>query len=112
MRAPKDDEIPIAGVRAAKELRESISEGPGNFLSYHAKWLGLSGVSSRNAASHVRRNLCDVLRLRHSYDQLDCSALACGETLCCWMIQTELSVERSPVQPDYAGTPGNHDEVQ
>ncbi|CAE7263778.1 unnamed protein product [Symbiodinium sp. CCMP2592] len=103
MRSPKDDEFPIAGVRAAKELHESISEGPGNFLSYHAEWLRLSGVSSRNAASHVHRNLCDVLRLMHSYDQLDCSALACGETLCRWMIQTELAVERSPAQPDYTG---------
>ena len=106
MRVPKDDEFPIAGVRAAKELHESISEGPGNFLSYHAEWLRLSGVSSRNAASHVHRNLCDVLRLMHSYDQLDCSALTCGETLCRWMIrmiQTELAVERSPAQPDYTG---------
>ena len=90
-------------MRAAKELHESISEGPGNFLSYHAEWLRLSGVSSRNAASHVHRNLCDVLRLMHSYDQLDCSALACGETLCRWLVQTELAVERSPAQPDYSG---------
>ena len=82
MHSPKDEEFPISGTRAAKELHESICEGPGNFLSYHAEWLRLSGVSSRNAAAHVHRNLCDVLRLMHSYDQVDSSSLACGETHC------------------------------
>ena len=103
MHDPKDEEFPILGARAAKELHESISEGPGNFISYHAEWLRLSGVSSRNSAAHVHRNLCDILRLMHSYDQLDSSALACGETICRWMIQTELAVERSPTMPDYSG---------
>ena len=103
MHSPSDPDFPLTGVRAAKEFHESVAEGPGNFLSYHAEWLRLSGVSGRNAAAHVHRNLCDILRLLHSYDQVDVSALAGGETLCRWIIQTELAVERSPAQPDYSG---------
>jgi hypothetical protein len=103
MHSARDDEFPVAGARAAKELHESIAEGAGNLSTYHTEWLRLSGVSSRNAASHVHRNLCEVLRLMHSYDQVDCSCLASGETLCRWLIQTELAVERSPSMPDYSG---------
>ena len=81
MHDAKDDEFPVAGVRAARELHDSIATGPGNFLSYHAEWIRLSGVSQRNAAAHVHRNICEILRLLHSYDQVDCSSLAGGETL-------------------------------
>ena len=93
MRNAEDKEFPIAGTRYSKELRESVALGPGNFLSYQAEWLRLSGVSGRSSSAHVRRNLCEVLRLLH----VDCSSLAA------WMIQTELAVERSPSMPDYSG---------
>ena len=39
----------------------------------------------------------------HSFDQLDVSALAVGEHLSRWVIQTELAVERNPLQPDFSG---------
>ena len=103
MHNAEDKEFPIAGTRSSKELHESVALGPGNFLSYHAEWLRLSGVSGRSSSAHVHRNLCEVLRLLHSYDQMDCSSLAAGETLCRWVIQTELAVERSPSMPDYSG---------
>ena len=103
MHNAEDKEFPIAGTRSSKELHESAALGPGNFLSYHAEWLRSSGVSGRSSSAHVHRNLCKVLRLLHSYDQVDCSSLAAGETLCRWMIQTELAVERSPSMPDYSG---------
>ena len=96
MHEPEDKEFPVAGTRAAKELHISFAEGPGKFLSYHAEWLHSSGVSGRNSAAHVHRNICEILRLLHSYDQMDVSSLATGETLCRWLIQTELAVERSP----------------
>lgn len=103
MHAPEDKEFPIAGTRAAKELHESISEGPGNLLSYHAEWLRLSGVSGKSSSAHIHRNICEILRLFHSYDQIDASSLSGAETLCRWLIQVELAVERSPTAPDYAG---------
>lgn len=103
MHCPEDKEFPIAGTRAAKELHESISEGPGNLLSYHAEWLRLSGVSGRSSSAHIHRHLCEILRLMHSYDQLDASSLASAETVCRWLIQVELAVERSPTSPDYSG---------
>lgn len=103
MHEGKDPEFPVTGVRAAREFHDSVAYGPGNFLSYHSEWMRLSGVSNRNAAAHVHRNLCEVLRLMRSYDQIDCSSLAAGETLCRWLIQTEMAVERSPGQPDYQG---------
>ena len=52
---------------------------------------------------HVHRALCEALRLMHSYDQVDASSLATGEHLTRWMIQTEMVVERNPMQPDYTG---------
>ena len=103
MHAAEDKEFPIAGTRAAKELHESVSEGPGNFLSYHAEWLRLSGVSGKSSSAHIHRHLCEVLRLMHSYDQVDASSLASAETICRWLIQVELAVERSPTSPDYSG---------
>ena len=99
----EDPDFPIAGVRASKEYHEGVASGPGNFLSYHTEWLRLSGVGRRASAAHIHRNLCEVLRLLHTYDQIDGSTTAVGEFLCRWAIQTELAVERSPGQPDYTG---------
>ena len=103
MHNPEDKEFPIVGTKASRELHQSISEGPGNFLSYHAEWLRLSGVSGKSSSAHIHRNLCEALRLMHSYDQIDASSLASAETLTRWMIQVELAVERSPTSPDYSG---------
>ena len=103
MHSPDDKEFPIVGTKASRELHHSISEGPGNFLSYHAEWLRLSGVSGKSSSAHIHRNLCEALRLMHSYDQIDASSLASAETLSRWMIQVELAVERSPTSPDYSG---------
>lgn len=96
-------DFPISGVHAAKEYHESVALGPGNFLSYHAEWLRLSGVGRRSSAAHIHRSLCECLRLLHSYDQIDASTTAVSEFLSRWAVQTELAVERSPTQPDYTG---------
>ena len=103
MKDPADGDFPIAGVKAAKEFHVSVAASAGGFLSYHSEWLRLSGVSKKASAVHVHRALCEALRLMHSYDQVDASALASGEHLTRWMIQTELAVERNPMQPDYTG---------
>ncbi|CAE7329096.1 unnamed protein product, partial [Symbiodinium sp. CCMP2456] len=94
MKEPADSDFPIAGVKAAKEFHTSYAASSGGFLTYH---------SEKASAVHVHRALCEALRLMHSYDQLDASALATGEHLTRWVIQTELDVERNPLQPDYAG---------
>jgi hypothetical protein len=44
MKEVKDDDFPIAGVRACKELHEAVLGGPGNFVSYNSERLRLSGV--------------------------------------------------------------------
>ncbi|CAE7396843.1 unnamed protein product, partial [Symbiodinium pilosum] len=93
----------LDGVRAAKEFHLSVAASTGGFLTYHSEWLRLSGVSKKFSAVHVHRALCEALRLMRSYDQVDASTLATGEHLTRWMIQTELAVERNPLQPDYAG---------
>ena len=103
MKEPNDSDFPIAGVRAAKEFHLSVAASTGGFLTYHSEWLRLSGVSKKFSAVHVHRALCEALRLMRSYDQVDASTLATGEHLTRWMIQTELAVERNPLQPDYAG---------
>lgn len=99
----KDEEFPIRGVRASKEYHESVALGTTNFLSYHEQWLRQSGVPKRASAAHIHRNLCEGLKLLHSFDQIDGSTTAIGEHLVRWAIQTELAVERNPLQPDYAG---------
>ncbi|CAJ1358771.1 unnamed protein product [Effrenium voratum] len=103
MKSEPDDEFPISGVRAAKELHDAICSGPGNLVSYHSEWLRLSGVSRKSSAAHIHSSLCECLRLLHSYDQIDASSTAVGEHLSRWMVQTELAVERNPMAPDYAG---------
>ena len=103
MKAPTDPDFPIAGIRAAKEFHDSVAAATGNFLNYHSEWLRLSGVSKRQSAVHVHRALCEGLRLMHSFDQIDASAVAVGEHLTRWVIQIELAVERNPLQPDYSG---------
>ena len=103
MKSPADSEFPIAGVRAAREFHEAVAAAAGGFLHYHAEWVRLSGVSKRASAAHIHRGLCDALRLMHTFDQLDASALAVGEHLSRWVIQTELAVERNPLQPDFSG---------
>ncbi|CAE7382725.1 unnamed protein product [Symbiodinium pilosum] len=99
-----DKEFPIHGVRAAKkEFHESVAASAGEFLVYHAEWVRLSGVSKKTSAAHIHRALCEALRLMHSFDQIDTSAIASGEHLTRWLIQTELAVERNPQQPDFSG---------
>ena len=104
MKNPEDKEFPIHGVRAAKkEFHESVAASAGEFLVYHAEWVRLSGVSKKTSAAHIHRALCEALRLMHSFDQIDTSAIASGEHLTRWLIQTELAVERNPQQPDFSG---------
>ena len=103
MRDSTDPDFPIFGTKAAREFHLAVSEGPGNFVSYHTEWLRLSGVSRRSSAAHVHQALCEGLRLLHQYDQVDSSGTAIGEHLTRWLIQTEIAVERNPMQPDYQG---------
>lgn len=104
MKEPESEaDFPIAGVRAARELHDSIARGPGNFVTYHAEWLRQSGVGKKASAAHIHRSLCESFRLMHSWDQIDSSSTAIGEHLSRWLIQTEVAVDRNPAQPDYTG---------
>ena len=99
----EDKDFPIHGVKAAKELHESVARGSQNFHAYHEQWLRLSGIGKKSSAAHIHRNLTEGLRLMHDYDQIDCSTTGLGEHLSRWLVQTELAVERCPSQPDYSG---------
>ena len=103
MRQHEEEGFPIAGTRASLELHEAVAAGAGNFVSYHAEWIRLSGVSRKSSAAIVHQSLCEVLRLAHFYDQIDSSSLACLEHVARWLIQVELAVERNPQQPNYEG---------
>ena len=103
MKGNDDPEFPIMGTKAARELHEAVLEGSGNFITYHSEWIRLSGVSRRSGAAHNHAAICEALRLMHMYDQVDASALAVGEHLCRWLVQTEVAVERSPTAPDFTG---------
>ena len=103
MKEPTIADFSISGTRAAREFLESIAGGAHTLLTYHSEWLRSSGVGRKSSAAHVHRGLMESLRLMISFDQLDPSALAVGEHLCRWAIQTELAVERCPSAPDYTG---------
>ncbi|CAK0814975.1 unnamed protein product [Prorocentrum cordatum] len=103
MRDTDQPNFPLAGVKSVKEFLDSVAAGPGNMTSYQAEWERLSGVGEGSAVNHVHRNLCEVIRLMHSWDQVDLSMLASAELLVRWMIQTEIAVERNPRHPDYSG---------
>ncbi|CAE7187344.1 unnamed protein product [Symbiodinium necroappetens] len=103
MKSPVDPEFPIQGTRAAKEFHEAVSLTTESFLTYHSEWVRLSGANRKTSSVHIHRAVCEALRLMHSFDQLDASALAVGEHLTRWVIQTELAVERNPAAPDFSG---------
>jgi len=103
MEESKATDFPLAGEKSAKELHAAVAAGPGNFTSYHAEWTRLSGVGEGSAVSHTHRNLCELLRLMHSFDQINTAGLASGELLTRWLIQTEIAAERNPRHPDYSG---------
>ncbi|CAE7356621.1 unnamed protein product [Symbiodinium sp. CCMP2592] len=103
MKCPMDPEFPIQGARAAKEFHEAVSLTTEGFLTYHSEWVRLSGANRKTSSVHIHRAICEALRLMHSFDQLDVSALAMGEHLTRWVIQTELAVERNPAAPDFSG---------
>ena len=103
MRDTEQKGFPLAGIRSVKEFLDSVGAGPGNMTSYQAEWERLSGVGEGSAVNHVHRNLCEVLRLMHSWDQVDLSMMASAELIVRWLIQTEIAVERNPRHPDYSG---------
>ena len=76
----------------AKEFLNSVAEGLGNLISYHAEWIRLSGVSESAAVTHSHKNLMEILKLMHYRDQLDISALAAGEFIVRWAVQLEVPI--------------------
>lgn len=59
-------DFPLPGVRCVFELLQSVAEGPGNLISYHAEWIRRAGVSEGSSVAHVHRNGCEILRLTRS----------------------------------------------
>ena len=97
MKSPPDPEFPIQGTRAAKEFHEAVSLTTEGFLTYHSEWVRLSGVSRKTSSVHIHRSVCEALRLMHSFDQLDASALAVGEHLTRWVILNAILQLRTSV---------------
>ena len=86
MKGVKPEDAGLSGPPVAKEFLNSVAEGPGNLISYHAEWIRLSGVSESAAVTHSHKNLMEILRLMHYRDQLDISALAAGEFIVRWAV--------------------------
>ena len=102
MRNARKADFPLTGEMAIWEYLSRVADGPGNFTSYRAEWLRMSGVGEHVAIAHARRNLCETLRLMHAYDQLDLSCFASAE-LARYLIQSEVAAERNARRPDYSG---------
>lgn len=97
-------DFPMTGeTKAAKEFLISVSEGPGTLPRYHLDWQRLSGISDGSSINHTHRNLCEILRYMHSYDQLNIVNTASGEFAVRWLIQLEVATERNPRNPDFSG---------
>ena len=93
----------FSGPRATREFLDSVVAAQGNFTSYHAEWVRLSGVSQHSPAVYSHRHDLEVLRLALHVDSLQAANLACIEQVVRHLIQTEKAVERNPVAPDYSG---------
>ena len=93
----------FGGPRATKEFLDSIAAGSGNFVSYHAEWVRLSGVSQHSPAVFSHRHDLEVLRLALHVDNLLVPNLACIEQVVRHLLQTEKAVARNPGAPDYSG---------
>ena len=103
MRKTDAKDFPLPGVRCVFELLQSVAEVPGNLISYHAEWIRRAGVSEGSSVAHVHRNGRVVLRLTHSWDQLNASSLASAEQMARWIVQTEVATEWNPRHPDFSG---------
>ena len=98
------EDFPLSGdSRAVKEFLTSVSEGPGTLSRYHTEWQRLSGIGDGSSINHSHRNLCEMLRLMHSYDQINIANLSSGEFAVRWLIQLEIATERNPRSPDFSG---------
>ena len=93
----------FAGPRATREFIDSVVAAQGNFVSYHAEWVRLSGVSVHSPAVYSHRHDLEVLRLAVHIDNLQSPNLACIEQVVRHLIQTEKAVQRNPAAPDYGG---------
>ena len=93
----------FSGPRATREFLDSVVAAQGNFVSYHAEWVRLSGVSQHSPAVYSHRHDLEVLRLALHIDNLQAANLACIEQVVRHLIQTERAVERNPAAPDYGG---------
>ena len=102
MRNARKSDFPLIGETTTWEYLGKVADGPGNFTSYHAEWLRLSGVNEHAAIAHTHRSLCEILRLMHAYDQLDLSCLASAEMVVRYLIQSEVASERNARHPDYS----------
>ena len=91
------------GPLAAEEWLVAISTGSGNFNSYHAEWVRLSGVYEGSASCHEHRHGCELLRLAKSVDGWHLLNSAVIEHVVRRMVQIERAVARNPRQPDFSG---------
>lgn len=104
MKEESMEDFPLTGeAKAAKEFLISVSEGPGTLARYHLDWQRLSGISDGSSINHTHKNLCELLRYMHSYDQLNIVNTACGEFAVRWLVQLEVATERNPRNPDFSG---------
>ena len=104
MKEEQMEDFPLGGsVRAAMEFLTSVNDGPGSLARYHTEWQRLSGISENSSVTYSHRNLCEALRLMHSFDQINVVNTASGELLVRWIIQLETATERNPRSPDFSG---------
>ena len=88
MRNSKIDDWPLVGPRVVLEVLTSVREGT-DLTAYHLTWAQASGVSCYSAAVHEHKNLCDMLRVGISTDQIDLSNLLMAEFAVRRLVQIE-----------------------
>ena len=91
------------GSRVCREWLQAVSDGPGNFTSYHSEWVRLSGIAEGASQAHEHRQICECLRLALMDDHLDIGNLAVFEQLSRRIVQVEMAVEKNPKHPDFSG---------
>ena len=88
------------GSRVVREWIKGVAGGPGNFTSYHAELLRVSGVAEGCSQAHEHRQICECLRLALMQDSLDVGNLSCFEQMVRRMVQLDVAVDKNPKHPD------------
>ena len=94
---------PHQGPKVSTEYLEGIVQAGQTLIQHHLDWVAKSGISEKSAVCRAHRDWANLVHDMLCRDELNLSALVCGETAVRKLCQIEMAVRRNPKQPDFEG---------